>query len=198
MLTSWDHLLDHLEASGSRRVEIEQLRGLAERADDESGFPPLRSDELSPEIPRRLRGLKRLLLNVRERSVAAGVVDENSVGRISSDTEMSLGLYMSVAGASVWFGIHLEWWAKGTYPDTPLWLMFYRNAESESMVLDQTRVALQPLARRNPPECFEHDKRDVILVPIMLPTAVEFDEVVESVVRRLGEVFHLIDNVGSA
>ena len=49
MLASWDHLLDLMESADDlRRVEIQQLRGLAERADDENGFPPLRSDEFSP------------------------------------------------------------------------------------------------------------------------------------------------------
>ena len=77
MMISWAHLLDRLEgaADSASRNEIQQLRGLTHRVDEESGFPPLRPEELAPEIPRRLLSLERLIGDATARAVEQGYAD---------------------------------------------------------------------------------------------------------------------------
>ena len=91
MMISWAHLLDRLEgaADSASRNEIQQLRGLAHRVDDESGFPPLRPEELAPEIPRRQLSLRRLVDDATERAVAQGYADIKGlyVTRAHADTD---------------------------------------------------------------------------------------------------------------
>ena len=63
MLVSWRNLLDGIAAQAGdahTQMDIRQLRGLAERQDEEA-FLPLRREEFAPEIPRRLRSLQRLV-----------------------------------------------------------------------------------------------------------------------------------------
>lgn len=76
MLVSWDHLLGTLAATDDTQVvsDIQQLRGLA-RYQDEEAFQPINSDELSPMLPRHIRGLNRLIDDVRARGVS-GRLDE--------------------------------------------------------------------------------------------------------------------------
>ena len=69
MLTSWAELLDRMDSQASTAREshtecdIRQLRGLAEQMDEEA-FLPLRPEELSPEFPRRLTNLRKLVDDV--------------------------------------------------------------------------------------------------------------------------------------
>ena len=198
MLISWGHLLDLLEAADSTcLVEIRQLRGLAEREDDDSGFPPLRSEEMSPDIPRRLRGLRRLLMAVANKLKSTEVANVGGLKSILGDTE-SIGLYMTIADVEAWVGIHFEAWARGNYPDTPLWIMFSRKGKQQSMEMNRANVALDRLARSDPAECFDDDRRNAVFVPIMLPTGVDYEGLIDSVVRRIHEVAHLMEEVGSS
>ena len=196
MLTSWAHLLNSLEAAvdSHTRVDIQQLRGFTNRIDDESEFLPLRSGDFAPEVPRRLLGLRRLVDDATIRSVDAGFADTD--GLVVTPQARGYGRYMRLAGAGVWFGIGFDWWARGSYPDTPLWLYFEKWRSGTTMALDQIRRALEPLTQREPPQCVDEGR--AILIPIELPTGVEYDDVVDVVVRRIQEVSSLIHVVGSA
>ena len=67
LLVSWPLLLDRLAAAGPPdslvASDIRQLRGLAQREDDEA-FQPIKPAELSPSVPRRLQWLNRLIDDV--------------------------------------------------------------------------------------------------------------------------------------
>ena len=87
VLTSWRYLLDRMAseagAAGDSRTEIDirQLVGLTQRM-DEDAFLPIRSEELGPEIPRRIRDLRRLVRGVIERGRKTGWVStSDSRGR---------------------------------------------------------------------------------------------------------------------
>ena len=64
MLVTWTSLLERLlEAApkgGEVASDIEQLHALA-RQQDEEAFQPIHAEELGPLVPRRLRGLSRLI-----------------------------------------------------------------------------------------------------------------------------------------
>ncbi len=193
VLISWTQLLARLEAAAdsASRDEIQQLRGLTHRVDDESGFPPLRPEELAPEIPRRLLSLRRLVDDATERAVAQG--HANIKGLIVTPLARGYGRYLSLKGAGAWFGIGQNWWARGAYPDTPLWLFFEQwRDERHKARWPETRRALEPLKRTDPPGCLEENQ--ALLVPIALPTGVEYDDVLKAVANRLREVADLIDS----
>ena len=78
LLTSWRTLLGRMASRTSdaretnAELDIRQLRGLADRMDQEA-FLPLRSEELGPEIPRRLLDFNRLFEDARRAADEKGV-----------------------------------------------------------------------------------------------------------------------------
>ena len=190
MLISWQDLLNHLENADDLDMndEIRQLQGFVNRI-DESGFPPLRMEELGPEFPRRLKGLKQLVDDATTRSVENGCADIE--GLIKASRDGNYGRYIRIANSGAWFGIDTDRWARGSYPDTPLWLYFSQWNESDSVPLDRTREALKPMVLMDPPDCF--DEGSAVLIPITLPTEVEYGMVLEAVVCRMQKVAELIN-----
>lgn len=194
MLISWQDLLEHLENVGDSDMidEITQLKGFVNRI-DEGGFPPLGPDELAPEIPRRLNGLRQLVDDSTIRAVEYGCADID--GLYVTPQYKGYGRYMRIAGTGTWFGIDTFRWARGYYPDTPLWLYFEQWKGSDSVPLGRTLEALRPMIQKDPPQCF--DEGSAVLVPIPLPTEVEYDLVLDAVAERIRTVAELIRNSAS-
>ena len=199
MLISWPNLLDRLESKSETpaRVEIQQLRGFARRADEETGFPPLRPKELTPETPRRLLGLRRLVDDATTKAVEKGYAHID--GLIVTPQKWGYGRYLYLNGTGgAWFGIDIERWARGSFSDTPLWLHFeqWKN-EPYRAQWPGTRCALESLlCGRDPPGYFvEGDK---IYIPIVLPAGVEYEAVLDTVVDRLRVIAHPIPSEGPA
>lgn len=191
MLISWTRLLDRLEGAGDAqlRIEVQQLRGLADRV-DMSEFLPLRAEEFAPEIPLRLASLRRLVDDATNRAVDQGYADISGL-RVTPMIH-GYGRYLSLRGGGAWFGIASDLWARGSYPDTPLWLRFWKwGGNSHEAQWPSTLTALGHLMRKDQPSAFEHDGG--IIVPIDLPTGVEYREVLDAVVCRLREIADRID-----
>lgn len=188
MLTSWKNLLDRMAAAAAAaadshtEVDVRQLRGLAVRQDADA-FLPIRQEELGLEFPRRMLGLQLLVDNATDRAVGAGWADVK--GLQVRPQFWGYGRYLRLAGAQVWFGIDVVDWASSDA--TPLWLWF---TEASLRREEGTRIALDPLRTRNPPEVFEWD--DGLAVPVMLPVGVEYDAVLDAVVARLEEIAQLV------
>lgn len=175
-LTSWARLLERLEEEGDSEsgVGVRQLRALTQRMDGR-GFPPLRASEFAPEVPQRLLGLQRLVDDATQRGREAGDVSTNGLKVTPQARGYGRYVYVArVARAEAWFGIDANRWARGRYPDTPLWLLFRKNHKS-----------LDPLTRRDPPACF-HEGASA--VPITLPTRAEYDEVLDAVAKQIADV----------
>ena len=191
MLTSWPDLLNRMENAGDSDMldEIRQLKGFVNRI-DESGFPPLSPEELAPGFPRRLNGLRQLVDDATARSVEDGSASIDGL-RITPQYR-GYGRYIRITGTGTWFGIDTNRWARGDYPDTPLWLIFEQWTESNSVPIDRTREALRPFMHKDPPECF--DVGSAVLVPIPLPTEVEYDKVIDAVSKKISAVAELIRN----
>ena len=184
MLVSWDQLLGNLAAADDPRVasDIQQLRGLA-RQQDEEAFQPIHSEELAPTLPRRLRGLNRLIDDVRIRGVQYGWM--NVHGLAAAPQREGYGRYFRFIGVQGeviqedWFlCVHFEQWA--TSGDTPLWLRVW------------TRGAQNPISRARAmrlhhrlPSLVESEKGRICDVPIYLKTGVEYERVLEDVVRQI-------------
>ena len=183
VLTSWTALLDRMDdktrVETDINLDIEQLRGLTEQM-DEDAFLPLRPDELGPEFPRRMRSLYRLIKDAEARASVEGW------GTNATETPKSTGftVAMRLAGADVWFGVNLKYWAQ--HRDTPLWLDFRNSA---GMRHDEIHRRLESLLREDPPKLIDSDG---LAAPIDLPTGVEYDAVLDAVVARLKHIADLI------
>ena len=198
MLTSWRALLDRMAASAGDANEtntvadIRQLRGLAERMDADA-FLPLRSEELGPEIPRRMEGLRQLVSDASNRAITNEWL--NIRGRLSwAHRHTGSGRYLRFgneeAGVIAWFGIDIECWAK--YRGTPLWWDLYSCHQLDT---DEVRRRLEPLkATDQNAGLLEIGGRQVI--PIDLPAGVEQEEVVVAVVEQLERIARLLNPNG--
>ena len=199
MLTSWTYLLERLEGADDEYTTsaVQQLRGLTKMKTEDafSPFHPLHPDELDPKVPRLLLNLQRFVDAATDRAVAAGCASASGLRVTPKAT--GYGRYLYLADAGVWFGVDFECWAWGdSYPDTPLWLCFSEWSHGMRRPISETHGALEPLERKDPPECFDEDGD--LYVPIELPVRVEYDAVLEAVVTRLQEVSDLISATGDA
>lgn len=185
ILTSWAHLLDRLELAGDEQANysIRQLRGLANRV-DESSFPPLRTEELAPNLARRLLGLRNLVDDATVRGREAGFLYTKGLNVTSKPTGYGRYLRIGKKRVGAWFGIDFSRWALGSYPSTPLWLWFEDWVKER--FLPDVRVAMRSRIQANPPRCF--DEKSLVVVPISLLERVEYETVLNSVVEQLASV----------
>ena len=192
LLTSWQAMLGRMatEAAAASESDTEkdigQLRGLVAQQDDVA-FLPLRREELGPEFPRRMLGLRRLIDDATECATDAGFA--NVQGLQVTPQAWGYGRYVRLATITPWFGISFHDWAG--HQETPLWLWFQgRDLPAK------TRRALELLRQRDPPELFESD--DDLVVPVELQVGVEYEAVRDAVVARLKEVADLIRAPGKS
>ena len=154
LLTSWTALLGRMASRANgvldtdAELDIRQLRGLADRMDEEA-FLPLRSEELGPEVPRRLPGLQRLVGEALRSLKGSGFANE--IGGASASAT-SHGRYVTIGGARAWFGIWYPAWA--SLRATPLWLQLLARAD-RGMPIEAVRRRLAPLELREPPDVIE-------------------------------------------
>ena len=197
MLTSWTHLLERLDGAGDEHttIAVKQLRGLTKMKTEDAcpPFHPLHPDEFDPKVPRLLLNLQRLVDDATTSAVAEGYASTEGL-RVTPQAT-GYGRYLYLADAGVWFGVDFSSWALDSYPNTPLWLCFWEWPRGMRRPLSETHGALEPLERKDPPDCFDDDGE--LYVPIELPVHAEYDEVLEAVVRRLKEVSDLISAAGA-
>ena len=193
ILASWTSLLDSMAAKVSSAgdaqtaADIAQLRGLADK-EDAIAFMPLRAEELGPELPRRLMGLKTLVDHATDRLLASGLAKKE--GSMSS----VFGRYvrfMMLPGAGASFGINYSRWA--TLRDTPLWLTLRAQNKwwPKAKPFEEIWENLASFRQSDPPELFKVDQR--ITMPIELPLGLEYDAVLDAVVERIEYIASKID-----
>ena len=183
MLTSWAALLDLMETRANEaselttQTDIRQLRGLTVRMDADA-FLPWRSEDLGPEFARRMQGLPRLIDDATNRLRGEGLVSTSGL-RITP-LRRGYGRYINLGGVGTWFGIHFPAWAR--HSDTPLWLSFYAGLPER---LREAGLADRMIGIEGE-----------FCIPIELPTRVEYDAVLDSVVnslKRFAERFLALD-----
>ncbi len=194
ILVSWTSLLDRMAAGASAagdfrtEADIEQLRGLTVREDSEA-FTPLRAEELGPDVPRRLMGLKRLVDQATDRLVRSGLA--NTEGLRATHTATGYVRYLWLAGAGAKWGIDYEKW--GRLRDTPLWLELRGQEDAGWKSVKPLREIVQSLdsyRRSDPPGLFELG--GIPVMPFDLPVGVEEDAVLDTIVQRLERIARLI------
>ena len=200
MVISWANLLDGMtqraENAGdiAASTDIDQLRGLAAREDEETAFLPLRPEELNPEIPRRIRSWKRVVDGVIDEMTASGWIRpvNRRPRRAYDDMLDCYGRLLEFAGTGAWFGVSHEYWA--TRRNTPLWLELY-SSDGPSGVLpdnEESTQRLREIDNRYPGEGADEDW----FVPIFVPIGEEHAAVQKRIVERLEFICRLIDPEG--
>ena len=178
MLVSWTRMLDKMLAiaeDSEISADIMQLRGLAQRQDEEA-FLPLHSEELGPAFARRVRGFVRLINDaIDARGVGEGWM--NIVGLSTSSLGYGYGRYFRFPGMEEIWKLSLDHVQWATGGDTPLWLSCNRDFNLKEMV-DRAEL-----------------RRDGWWVAIYLKTGVEYDEVLDDVVRQLWEIWESVKSV---
>ena len=190
LMTSWEVLLGRLStqvnAAGdvAGGNDIEQLRGLTQREDSEA-FLPLRPGQLGPDLPRLMLHLNRLVDDAVERARSTEWLSVEGMRRTAQPDGYLR--YFCLGGVPMWLAVNFKYWS--LYRETPIWLGFQDGALGENWELpDNIYQRLAPL-RKAPPGYVEAEKS----IPVMLPTGVEYEAVLSSVVKRLEYVGGLLD-----
>ena len=176
MLTSWALLLDRLAAAvpsdSVAASNIRQLRGLAQREDDEA-FQPIRAREFGPLLPRRVQWLNRLIDDVVDNhGVKEGWMSVK--GLRATPQRAGYGRYFRFAGVSgdLFLCVNYDLWA--TSGDTPIWLWIGGHVPVDSGKL-----------RDRAPSLVEYEGYGTYDVPIYLKTGVEYEEVLNDAVDQV-------------
>ncbi len=189
LLASWPLLLDRLAAAvppdSLAASNIRQLRGLAQREDDEA-FHPIDTAELSPSVPRRLRWINRLIDDlVDSRGCPEGWMSvegaratpqRDGYGRYSR-FKTDLG---KVVTGWLFLCVNHRLWA--TSGDTPLWLWIGSD------------VPISPVHLRSKvPSLAEHGgSRGPYDVPIYLTPGVEYERVLDDAVQQVKAIWEMV------
>ena len=201
-LTSWRALLEAAERFASAVGDtagvnnIRQLDGLCEQQ-DEAAFVPLRPNELGPDLPRRLMNLHTTINRAFAKAKAKGLI--RPTGSAPSSTQDGYGrwLELGVLEEGAWANgkragarlcVHYTAWSQ--YRETPIWLEFAGPAP------DWDVLPLKKVRKRLPDDIVSLGD-GTHLVPIHLPTGLELDDVVDSVVDQLRDIAHRIAGVAS-
>ena len=188
MLTSWRAMLDSMasragvDGDSSAERGIIELNGLCEQEDSDA-FLPLRTDELGPQFARRMPQFIKLTEDARQDKRVSPFVTKTFPPASSLNSH---GRYLTLLKrVPVWFGVRYDLWAKRG--DTPLWLVIRRERKGFPWAADFNEVkgCLEPLINRNPSIL---DDPEGLLIPFFLPTGVEREEALESVVVLLEEI----------
>lgn len=179
MLTSWGALLDRMKTQASNagdtvgEADITQLRGLTDQMDAEV-FLPWRSEDLGPEFAKRMLSLIALVDDATDRFCDAGLPDTSKL--FKAPRYEGYGQYIRIGGVKAWFGYIFDGWAQ--HENTPLWLLFESNTLEylEKTGLADTRVV----------QWRTKDWR--YCIPIVLPTRVERETALDSVVASLKSI----------
>lgn len=186
MLTSWAALLDRMKTQASNagdtgaEADIMQLRGLTDQMDAEV-YLPWRSEDLGPKFAKRMLSLIAFVDDAIDRLCDAGLQDTSK--SFKSPRYEGYGQFILISGVKAWFGYIFDGWAR--HENTPLWLLFESNTleHLQKSGLDDTRVV----------QWRTKDWR--YCIPISLPTRVERETALDSVVASLKEIAeHLRDS----
>ena len=194
LMTSWEVLLGRLStqvnAAGdvAGGNDIEQLRGLTQLEDREA-FLPLRPGQLGPDLPRLMLQINQLVDDAVEH---ARTTEWLSVENMRSTPQRDgHRRYFRLGGVLMWLGVNFVYWSR--HRDTPVWLGFQDAAWGMNWEkTDGIWQLLDPLWKESPPGYID----DVDCFPVMLPTGVEYEAVLSSVVDRLEYVAGLLDPDG--
>ena len=152
MLTSWRAMLGAMASRASvdgdsaAERDILQLNALCDQQDTDA-FIPLKGDEFGPEVPRRLRDLRRLVDAATNRAIAHGVANTHRLKvtplSVGYGRYLRLGSKAKGVWAQAWLGVDYELWLETE--GCPLWLNFI-NSKDMAIRDVETKVDSQYIA----------------------------------------------------
>ena len=188
MLVSWNQLLGNIAIAtvDDTRVasDIQQLRGLAERQDEEA-FLPIHPAEFGLSLPRRIRGLNRLIDDVVNRCGEGWLLPTGV-----ATAQGYFGRYFKFSGVKgrldlddrLGLTVNYERWA--TSGDTPLWLLI---GSGVPVSFANVRAIFPSLVKLSP-------QWGICEVPIHLKTGVEYESEVDYVVQQIRAIRDIVDD----
>ena len=182
MLTSWSHLLDSMATAvaGDSTVasDIQQLRGLA-KYQDETAFLPIHPEEFGLALPRRIRGLHRLIDDV----VNARGHGWTTKGFQATPHRDGHGRYFGIIDVPGWLylGIRYSLWATSAH--TPLWVIINRGIPLDTA---KTHDVTPSLIKSG---FFSGH----LMVPIHLRTGVEYEQVLDDAARQVKQITDMVE-----
>lgn len=191
---SWRALLASLRRGLEDRQELNrlsdlaQLEGLCERMDREA-FLPLRSEELTGDIGRRVVQFCNLVDAVAQQCFVSGIADGSGLRSVGGNGWY--GRYMRLAGHVVL--LHFSPWKWAHRAATPIWLDYY--ADQNTLPPSVLRGWLTALEMATPRRLFLSSKGD-LEIPLFLEPGREHDDLVAGVFRQLEEVGALLATHG--
>ena len=180
LLTSWAALLERMATRAksaedtAAEADIRQLMGLTERMDTDAFLPWPSEEQWGTEFAKRVLSLIPLVDDAVSSGKAEKFLD-------TTRTNINLrwegyGRRIRIGGVNAWFGFILDAWAE--HGSTPLWLLFSYG--------DYERLQEAGLAETHVVKWKTSDGR--FCIPIKLPTEVDYDEVLDSVVASLKQI----------
>lgn len=191
MLVSWSLILDRLAAAVPSdsivAADIQQLRGLAQREDNEA-FLPIYSAELNPSLPRRIQWLNHLVDDVVDsRGCQEGWMSVRNLR--ATPQRGGYGRYfrfLTDQGKDVqghlFLCVDFGLWA--TSGDTPLWLKISGEVPVNRDQIQGKTPSLVVLEGHSWPG-WPYE------VPIYLTAGVEYGRVLDNVVRQVKAVWEI-------
>lgn len=188
-LTSWRQVLQtiSLEVKAAKEVitaaDVDQLEGFCETIDNEA-FTPILPEELSSGIGRRITHFSGLVTDLRDilidQKIATreGLTGTKRPGRITR--------YVKIHNFFCSLDFDPDLWAK--YRETPLWLGVQGCDWRFSPLAEKL---LSSLKNEDPPRLMRVG--EWLSIPLTLPTGVERDRVMKSLVSQIKDVAHLLN-----
>ena len=178
-LTSWATLLERMASKANdAESDIGQLRGLTDRMDGDA-YLPFGSDDLASESAQQMLDVAQLVDDATDHTKKMGWVDTEGFKAVPKET--GYGRFIRIGGVETWFGINFSGWAR--HYDTPLWLSYWKGYHEQ---LEQAGLTTKQVVID-----------DRLCIPIPLPTAGQYNAVLNSVVNRLGEFAQRFDSTVS-
>ncbi len=200
LLVSWAYLLESMKAAvptdSASASDIRQLRGLAKYQDEEA-FLPIHPQELGLAYPRRIRGLHRLINHTIRRGRSEKWITTKGLratpqregyGRYFAFTAAQpdsaggpVGQSLKIAPGYLFLGVNYQRWvSKG---ETPLWLRVNRRVP-----VNRERL------RKEVPWLTDYIRPGTFTMPIHLPTMVEYQNILDDVVRQIKAVARTVES----
>ena len=192
-ITSWRAVLNSIqpelerENDHKRISDLEQLRGLVNKMDQEA-FLPLSSEELSVAIPKRLIQYHDLVDEAIEELRAKGVVSLD--GLRATQSRVKYRRYFSTEKFVGWLEVEYDKWTN--LRETPIWLGIQEPLTTKKWKYPENlKPKLQSLEYARPSMLFEGYEH--LTVPIYLPTGQEKSVVVQKIIEQFLMVKELLE-----
>lgn len=199
-LLSWRAVLDEIQSGLTQAGELRHANDLEQIRDlcalmDSTAFQPFSLEELSSQtVPRRIRQLQELGMEIATRAQAEGIgaaKDRNGKPLTTGQTTTYNGRYMRVGGADTFVGFEIVRWAE--LGVTPFWVRFY-GADEAGVKLAKERLE----ARRyeTPPGYFEVEGEPYI--PLRVPAGREKGAVIQAALAQLRDLKTQLSTISPA